>query len=69
VRRGTAGGLSIDFALVSGVAREWVLEARTTLSGGWAPMAVGAPVDRGAGRLTWEIPAPQSDRFYRVGAR
>lgn len=69
VRRGTAGGLSIDFALVSGVAREWVLEARTTLSGGWAPMAVGAPVDRGAGRLTWEIPAPESDRFYRVGAR
>ena len=69
VRRGSAGGLSIDFALVSGVVQEWALEARTALSGGWMAMPAGAPLDRGAGRLTWELPAPESDRFYRVTAR
>ena len=69
VRHGAAGGLSIDFALVSGVVREWVLEARTALSGGWMPMPAGVPLDRGSGRLTWELPAPESDRFYRVTAR
>jgi hypothetical protein len=69
IRRGPAGRLLVDFALVSGAVREWVLEARNTLSGPWQVAPGGTISDRGAGRLTWDLPAPETDRFLRVTAR
>lgn len=59
----------IDFALASGVAREWVLQGRNALSAAWETAAGAVLSDRGGGRLTWVHPSPAGNYFYRVMAR
>jgi hypothetical protein len=61
--------MAIDFALTSGVAREWVLQGRASLDGPWETAAGAVLSDRGNGRWTWIHPPPPGNHFYRVMAR
>lgn len=69
IRRDDGGYTVIDFALASGVAREWVLQGRNALSAAWETAAGAVLSDRGGGRLTWVHPSPAGNYFYRVMAR
>lgn len=69
IRWAQAGRLAVDFALVSGVAREWVLEGRSSLTGAWEPVPGAVLSDRGGGHLTWGHAPLAGDLFYRVMAR
>lgn len=69
IRRDDTGRTVIDFALTSGVAREWVLQGRASLNGPWETASGAVLSDRGDGRLTWVHPPPAGNYFYRVMAR
>ena len=69
IRRNAAGQMMIDFALTSGVAREWVLQGRGSLVEAWQTVSGATLTDRGEGRLTWIQSPPAGNFFYRVMAR
>ena len=69
IRRNAAGQIMIDFALTSGVAREWVLQGRGSLVEAWQTVSGATLTDRGEGRLTWIQSPPAGNFFYRVMAR
>jgi hypothetical protein len=70
IRRTETGQMIIDFVLSSGVAREWVLEGRSSLTESWQSVAGATLLDRGTGRLSWvHTPAAMGNLFYRVVAR
>jgi len=69
LRQQSSGAMAIDFALTSGVAREWVLQGRASLNGPWETAAGAVLSDRGNGRWTWIHPPPPGNHFYRVMAR
>lgn len=69
IRRTESGQMVIDFALTSGVSREWLLQGRASLSEAWQTVSGAQLVDRGTGRLSWEHTPPVENFFYRVMAR
>jgi hypothetical protein len=69
IRRNESGQVVIDFALTSGIAREWVLQGRTLLEEAWQTIPGASLVDRGAGKLSWVHTPPVGNFFYRVMAR
>jgi hypothetical protein len=69
IRRNEPGQMLIDFALTSGVAREWVLLGRGSLTDAWQTLSGATLTDRGSGRLTWVHSPPAGNTFYRVMAR
>jgi hypothetical protein len=69
IRRDGTGQMMIDFALTTGVAREWVLQGRGSLGEAWQTVSGAALTDRGDGRLTWVHSPPPGNFFYRVMAR
>jgi hypothetical protein len=69
LRRNESGQMVIDFALTSGVSREWLLQGRASLSEAWQTVAGAQLVDRGTGRLSWVHTPPVGNFFYRVMAR
>ena len=69
IRRNESGQMIIDFALTSGVAREWVLQGRASLLEAWQTVSGAGLVDRGVGKLSWVHTPPVGDFFYRVIAR
>jgi hypothetical protein len=69
IRRNGTGQMMIDFALTSGVAREWVLQGRGSLVEAWQTVSGATLTDRGEGRLTWIQSPPAGNFFYRVMAR
>jgi hypothetical protein len=69
IRRNESGQMVIDFALTSGVAREWLLQGRPSLSEAWQTVSGPLLVDRGTGRLSWVHIPPAGNFFYRVMAR
>lgn len=69
IRRNETGQMTIDFALTSGVAREWVLQGRGSFSEAWQTVSGATLTDRGEGRLSWIHPPPAGNFFYRVIAR
>ena len=69
IRRNESGQMVIDFALTSGVSREWLLQGRASLSEAWQTVSGAQLVDRGTGRLSWVHTPPVGNFFYRVMAR
>ncbi len=69
IRRNDSGQMVIDFALTSGVSREWLLQGRASLSEAWQTVSGAQLVDRGTGRLSWVHTPPVGNFFYRVMAR
>jgi uncharacterized protein YkwD len=69
IRRTESGQMVIEFALTSGVSREWLLQGRASLSEAWQTVSGAQLVDRGTGRLSWEHTPPVENFFYRVMAR
>jgi hypothetical protein len=69
IRRTESGQMVIDFALTSGVSREWLLQGRASLSEAWQTVSGAQLVDRGTGRLSWVHTPPVGNFFYRVMAR
>ena len=69
IHRDGTGQMMIDFALTTGVAREWVLQGRGSLGEAWQTVSGAALTDRGDGRLTWLHSPPPGNFFYRVMAR
>ena len=69
IRRNEPGQMLIDFALTSGVAREWVLLGRGSLTDAWQTLSGATLTDRGSGRLTWVHSPHAGNTFYRVMAR
>lgn len=69
IRRDGTGQMMIDFALTTGVAREWVLQGRGSLVEAWQTVSGATLTDRGGGRLTWIQSPPAGNFFYRVMAR
>jgi hypothetical protein len=69
IRRNDSGQMVINFALTSGVAREWLLQGRASMSDAWQTVSGAVFVDRGNGRLSWVHTPPAGNFFYRVMAR
>jgi uncharacterized protein YkwD len=69
IRRTESGQMVIEFALTSGVSREWLLQGRASLSEAWQTVSGAQLVDRGTGRLSWVHTPPVGNFFYRVMAR
>jgi hypothetical protein len=69
LRRNDSGQMVINFALTSGVAREWLLQGRASMSDAWQTVSGAVFVDRGNGRLSWVHTPPAGNFFYRVMAR
>lgn len=69
IRRNESGQMIVDFALTSGVAREWLLQGRASLTEAWQTVSGAIFVDRGAGRQSWVHTPPAGNFFYRVMAR
>jgi hypothetical protein len=69
IGRNDSGQMVINFALTSGIAREWLLQGRASMSDAWQTVSGALFVDRGNGRLSWVHTPPVGNFFYRVMAR